>query len=165
MRTWCRRAELLCMTHLLRICEDQCHIHKSPILDFFSFHALRYIKTLVTPISAQFYSLCILLLYVQANRKNGVAYWQRRPLLKFCVQTYIEISSLLGCYAAVLLVSYWRFETTYWSHFQGSSRTMVVRITIIRCVNSQKIADHFIVDYTPPAKRVLFQMENQNCSK
>ena len=41
----------------------------------------------------------------------------------------------------VLLVSCRRFGTTYRSHLQGSSRTMVVRITILRCVKSQKIAD------------------------
>jgi len=41
----------------------------------------------------------------------------------------------------VLLVSYRRFGTTYWSHLQGSSRTLVVRITILRYVKSQKIAD------------------------
>jgi hypothetical protein len=29
------QAELLCMTHLLRICEVHCRIHKSPILDIF----------------------------------------------------------------------------------------------------------------------------------
>jgi len=41
----------------------------------------------------------------------------------------------------VLLVSYRRFGTTYRSHLQGSSRTVVVRITIICCVKYQKIAD------------------------
>ena len=29
------RAELMCKTRLLRICEDHCRIHKSPILDLF----------------------------------------------------------------------------------------------------------------------------------
>jgi hypothetical protein len=41
------RAELRCMTRLLRICEYHCRIHKSPIQDIFSFRALRYIKTAV----------------------------------------------------------------------------------------------------------------------
>ena len=50
----------LCMTHLLRICEDHCHIHKGPILGIF--HSVPYdiLKLWLTPMIAQFYSLCIL---------------------------------------------------------------------------------------------------------
>jgi len=36
----------------------------------------------------------------------------------------------------VLLDSYRRFGTTYRYHLQGSSRTTVLRITILRCVKS-----------------------------
>jgi len=46
-----------------------------------------------------------------------------------------------GMLRNVLLFSYRLFGTTYRSHLQGSSRTVVVRITILRCVKSQKIAD------------------------
>jgi len=59
----------------------------------------------------------------------------------FVCSSYIEVFNHLGCYAGVLLVSYWRFETTYRSHLQGSGRTVLVKITVLRCVKSQKIAD------------------------
>jgi len=41
----------------------------------------------------------------------------------------------------VLLVSYRCFGTTYWSHLQGSRRTMVLIVTILHHVKSQNIAD------------------------
>jgi hypothetical protein len=59
----------------------------------------------------------------------------------------------------VLLVSCRRFGTTHRSHLQGSSRTLVVRITILCCVKSQKIAH--LTSF--PAKPVLFLMEDQHC--
>jgi len=66
----------------------------------------------------------------------------------------------------VLLVSYRHFGTTYRSHLQGSSYTMVVRITILNCVKSQKNhRSDFIVDYILPAKSVLFLLGNQHCGK
>jgi len=40
-----------------------------------------------------------------------------------------------------LLVSYQHFRTTYQSYLQRSSRTLVVRITILCCVKSEKIED------------------------
>jgi len=59
----------------------------------------------------------------------------------FVCNSYIKLFSLWDVTQRVFLVSYWHFGTTNRSHLQGSSRTMVVRIIILRCVKSQKIAD------------------------
>jgi len=62
--------------------------------------------------------------------------------LKFCVQFLHWALHSSGILLSVYcLVSYRRFGTTYRSNLQGSSRTTVVRITILCCVKSQKIAD------------------------
>jgi len=57
-----------------------------------------------------------------------------------CCNSCVDIFSLLGCYAACI-ASYRRFGTTCWYHLQGSSRTIMVIIAILRCVKFQTIAD------------------------
>jgi len=60
---------------------------------------------------------------------------------KLCVQFLHSELQSSGMLRSVLLVSYRRFGTTYQSHLQGSSRTIAVRITILRCIKSQKMGD------------------------
>ena len=58
-----------------------------------------------------------------------------------CVFLTLRSSVFWDVTHRILLVSYRRFGRTYWSHLQGSSRTMVVRTAILLWVKSQKIAD------------------------
>ena len=73
--------------------------------------------------------------------------YRRGPILltfmdwNFVCNSYITFSVFWDVTQDVLLVSYRRFGTTYRSHLQGSSRKMVARTTILRCIKSQKIAE------------------------
>jgi hypothetical protein len=83
-------------------------------------------------------------------------------LLTFCVQFLARSSVFWDVTQSVLLVSYRPFGTTYQSHLQGSSRTVVLKNYHSALHKVPKIKrSHLIVDYTFPAEPVLFLMENQ----
>jgi len=65
----------------------------------------------------------------------GPIYWHLWTDV-LCAIITLRSSAFWDVTQRVLLVSYRRFGTTYQAHIQGSSRTLVVRITILCFVKS-----------------------------
>ena len=129
-------------------------------------HSVHYIwKLWLVAVSAQFYSPCVLSVTCKSYKakeyvgcrivhvnflkilsllcvayRRGPFYWHLWTEI-LCAILTLRASVFWDVTQRVLLASYRRFETTYRSHMQGWTRTMMVRITILCSVKSQKIAD------------------------
>jgi len=76
--------------------------------------------------------------------------------------SYIEIFSLLGCYAACI-ATFWDNLLVPSSRVKQDSGGKNHHSALCEVPKAHR--SHFIVDYTFPPKPVLFLMENQHCSK